>query len=111
MASPTDGHNYYILSSGGALTLDLAGGSSSNGTPVLGWSPHFDQVSKNRVWTLHNAGLGAWNITNLQGGTSLTLADDNDGTPVTCSQGNDPTQQWYLEYPQSQPTAQVISFV
>lgn len=111
MATPISGQSYYILSYGGALTLDLAGGSASDGTKCLGWSPHFDQSARNRVWTLHDAGAGAWKIINLQSKTALTLKNgsSDDGTPIVGSSSFDtPSQLWSFEV--SHPRGQVSSY-
>lgn len=87
MASiPASGQSYYILALDRPLTLDLAGGNPANGTPCLGWTPHFDQQARNRIWTFTEAGLGYWFIQNAATGTALTLAAGSpEGSPVVCS--------------------------
>lgn len=102
---PIDGQSYYLLNIGALMTLDLTGGGSAPNTPCLGWTPHFDQVAQNRVWTFISGGTEpsgrtVWTIRNRQSQTFLDLDAQRQfvvGNPKPQGQGQPASQCWYVE--------------
>lgn len=101
-----NGGKYYILNFGGASVLDLAGGSGADGTSILGWAPHYDNVARNRVWQLNQKG-DYWEAKNLQGQTAMTLKNGSvdNGTPIVGERPYETDRQRW-KFQRSQPSDQ-----
>eukprot|EP01034_Spumella_vulgaris_P043465 gene43465-53982_t len=82
LAVVSEGLNYYTITNvRSSSVLDLNEGSSSNGTPVQGYTANQTDAQR---WTFLLQASGSYKVQNLGGGTVLDLQDGSatNGTQI-----------------------------
>lgn len=94
--APVSGQQYYIVNEGSGLQLDVAGGSSNDGTAVIQWTAG---TQPNQQWLLTDLGGNHWTMRAVHSGKGLDDAQWNpaDGAAVEqWSYSGNRNQQWAL---------------
>lgn len=97
MANPIVGVSFYIRSRLGNLVLDVQGGNTNPGTPVIVY-PQNSPASRNQLWTVTRDGYIQSQLGNLF--LDVRGSNTNPGTPVIIYSRNSPAsnnQLWTLE--------------
>ena len=94
--SPINGETYYLINQLSGLQVDLDGGSTSTGQPVVLETRSFTSLTQR--WAFTHLPGGAWAISNISDGLCLDSAAAGGSTSTvenTCSLSS-ATQQWTL---------------
>lgn len=98
---------YMLLNAASRTVLDLTGGNRTSGTPVIAWDAHVEDgpyVLKNQQWKATQLadiapdGNPYFSLSNLAGGTYLTLDTATDGLQVVSrdNSASSDGQKWHF---------------
>ncbi|KAK3389851.1 ricin B lectin domain-containing protein [Podospora didyma] len=97
-----DGKVVLLFNEATGTLMDLGGGQSWNGNPVIGWEYHGSSNQQWRLQKVESGVWGAWVLRNVASGTVLDLnfGDANDGARIQGwenggGSGN-PNQEWLI---------------
>ncbi|KAF9255733.1 hypothetical protein L218DRAFT_950552 [Marasmius fiardii PR-910] len=79
---------YFIWNYNADVVMDLKGGNSTPGTPVIAWKQKPNEQASNQLWHVQEVATGTENtyaIMNDQTKTYLEISGGRDGNSIVCN--------------------------